>query len=240
MTNQRKVGRWASLFGQRMSFQKEIASAKEIGVRWTQIGDENYGQLDVEIDPIPGWLTPMWGSDDQWLYLRRPEGVWKFALPNNNPNHSVQLCFRNQDGQSLGSDSIGTEIRSLGGWFWSMDTHTPINAADIDDEVQGWAEEDRAPADQLGGYLDQIVEVKPGMTMIQVGDEFGQPPLFSTDGDWLVATDQQGWRVAYSLRNCSKAKAALDQKELWLLFSGPCMKSWSTRVELGSFAEQST
>ena len=236
MTKQRKVGRWASLFGQRMSFHKEIASAKEIGARWEILGNRDYRQLDIEIDYIPGWLPTMWGSDDHWLYLRRPEGVWKFALPNIQAD-TTQLCFIGTDGNHLWADGIGQHIKSMGGWFWSMDTDHPREAADRDDEVQDWAEGDQAPADQLGGYLDEIIEEKPGMILIQVGDDFGEPPSFATDGDWLVATDQQGWRVAYSLKNCSKAKAALDRNELWLLFSGPCMKSWSTRVELGSFAE---
>lgn len=234
MAKQRKVGRWAGLFGQRMSFQKEILSAKEIGARWSLLSEGDWSQLNAELDPIAGWLPPMWGSDDRWLYLRRPEGVWKFAIADLGDGASVQLRFRGSDGQSLGSHGIGRQIRSLGGWFWSIDTDTPMDAADRDDEVQGWAEQEGAPADQLGGHLGQSLAIEPGKTVIKVGDEFVEAPTFRIHGDWLVASDKKDWRVAYSLKDCPEALAALGRGELWLSFGSPWLRTWAVKVELTS------
>lgn len=236
MAIQRKIGRWAGLFGQRVSFQKETLSAKEIDVKWSLLCEGDWSQLNAELDPIAGWLPPMWGSDDRWLYLRRPEGVWKFAIPDLGDGASVQLRFRGPDGQSLGSYGIGPQIRSLGGWFWSMDTDNPMDAAGRDDEVQGWAEEEGAPADQLGGLLDQVLTIEPGRTVIKVGDEFAEAPTFQTHGDWLIATDKKDWRVAYSLRDCQEALAALDRGELWLSFGSPWLRAWAVKVELTSLS----
>lgn len=235
MAMEKKLGRWGGLFGKRMSFQKEIFSAKEIGARWSLQSEGEWSQVNVELDPIAGWLAPMWGSDDRWLYLRRPEGIWKCAIPNLGAGAPVQLCFTGVDGKSWGSDCIGRQIRAMGGWFWSMNTDCPMDAADNDDEVQRWAEEDGAPADQLGGRLDQALVIEPGKTVIKVGDEFAEAPSFQIHGDWLVASDKKGWRVAYFLKDCPEALGALGRGELWLAYGSPWMMAWEVKVELASF-----
>lgn len=240
MAMERKVGRWGGLFGQRMSFQKEILSAKEIGARWSLLREGEWCQLNVELDPVAGWLPPLWGSDDRWLYLRRPEGVWKCAIPDLLDGVSAQLRFRGADGKGLGSVSIGQRIHSMGGWFWSMDTDTPVDAADSDDEVQAWSKQEGAPADQLGGRLDQVLASEPGKTVVKVGDEFAEAPTFQNHGDWLVAADKKGWRVAYSLKDCAEALAALGRGELWLSFGSPWMRAWEVKVELASLLAKKT
>src|SRR5471030_584170 len=96
------IGRWSALFNGRTSFKDEVGSAIEIGAKWNR----SARQRDIILDEIPGWLTPLWGSDRQWLYIRRPEGVWKTKIPPNFEADTPILLYQKRS-DAAGARSIG-------------------------------------------------------------------------------------------------------------------------------------
>lgn len=230
---------WSGLFEGRKSFEEEIGHAVEIDARW----EFHDGQLDIFLDGIPGWLPPLWGSDEEWMYFRRPEGVWKTRIPAMIPPGPASIYCRADPARAtskfVGGEYIGRIGRKMGGWISGPHAQAVLNAADLDYERspqgQGWA--DGLVADAVGCMLDNVLEDAPGRVVVRAGDLFAQAPVFSVSGEWLLATDpDSGWTVAYGLAEGSVAERALRQRLLCLRFGSVWLAPFDVNVEIGPVA----
>lgn len=217
----RRMGRWSKLFGKFLSFEEEAASAREIESKW-KLGLDGR-QLDVVIEPIAGYASPAWGSDRQWLYLRRPEGIWKTRLPEAAEGDWIMLCQRSEGREVLGSLSFPTGLLGDGGWHWRDEG--PCSARDIDDlhsPVMGCPDD----ATEMWEPLWDVVEVAQGRTLLSAGEAFGPEELsFSRSGDWLLAVDASKARtVAFDTSKSKAARRGLDEGTLWLRLQGEWMR----------------
>lgn len=241
MTTRNPLGQWTRLFGKPLSFDREVEMAVEIRAEWSF--DEESNQRDIVIDPIPGWPPPMWGSDDAWLYLRRPEGVWKTKLPKDKLLAApTYLYARVEDSDDatlmLGGLALGDDIHCMGGWLRGSQNITRLDAVDVDEHIREAAERENTPANELGGLLDAVVERKPGRMVVDVGDWFDRQPSFEHHGEWLVFLDRQSGRsVGFSLRGCQAVQDAMANGHLWLRFSGQWMRPFLARVDIASAAK---
>jgi hypothetical protein len=215
-------------------FDNETAHAISIEAQW----DIKVGLADpywtVSIMHLPGWVSPLWGADNQFVYFRRPEGVWKSEIPVGVKNEMTTLHV----GGRLPSDRIGSmpladTIRDRTAWHSSMGfLRSPL---DIDEDRviknrQAYA--GAYFADFLGPALCRFSPESDDTRLVaEADDDFGHPPTFTRNNDWLFATDGQSGRVvAYSLDQSAAARKALDQGLLWLRFSGPFLTPFMVHV----------
>ncbi|WP_124450427.1 hypothetical protein [Paucibacter sp. KBW04] len=229
MVNARQIGRWSKLFGKWLSFEEEVASAREIASKW-KLGLEGK-QLDAVIEPIAGYASPAWGSDSQWLYLRRPEGVWKTRLPQTVEGDWVMLCQKDANQGVLGALSFKTDFLGDGGWHWKDEG--PLSAREIDDlhmPIIGCPDD----ATEIWEPLWEVVEIANGRTLLSAGEAFGDEELsFSRSGDWLLAMDASKARnVAFDTSKSKAAKRGLEDGTLWLRLQGEWMQSRDIQVNL--------
>lgn len=226
MEDKPKIGRWCALCGPNASYADEVAAA--VVVASTASGDHE--QIDITIrDPLPGWETPLWGADRDWLYLRRPEGVWKTRLPKIPQRAEVLLCVRDPNTQEeYKSTMLGGDLSPTNGWRrWRGQ---PASPATMDATLRP-AGIESLPFDEAGCPLLGVVERKGAAAWLDAGDAFCSPPIARRVGRWIVATDcKTGRRVGFGLPSPSEAELALDHGELWLRFSGDLLAPVDCRV----------
>lgn len=201
----KQIGRWVKPFGGRRSFAQEISGAEEIHAEWT-IKPE---YMNVIVDHIDGWVEPLWGSDQNWLYLRRPEGVWKTKIPSDTPHaREAYIYQKNAEGFGvLGGLSIGASIINQGGWIRRAADGELIDAADLDAEESPISHGVELDVQRLRSPCGRELEATRERLILDLGDGFDRAPKFSKQGNWLVAHD-----VA---TNQSEAYQMDDDPDLW-------------------------
>lgn len=218
-----QTGRWTEQFGANEPFANELARAVEISHAWNDIGT----QVFVELERMPGWLRPLWAFHDGWLYLRRPEGVWKTKPPALLTELPIVLCQKPPEGKYLGSEYIGDRFLPTRGWMRGAGEAT--SPAEMDDELSaiGYG----VAADEVGDGLTEVIEDTPARYLMAAGDLFDCPPAITVDGQWLVCADAaSGRRAAYSLESDPHAKKALRDGRLWLRFGGPYLEPFAVKA----------
>ena len=225
MQTRERPGRWTSLLGGERSFAEEAESAKIIASK-ARLHD---GQLDIELgDPLPGWVVPLWSVDRDWLYLRRPEGVWKTRLPRHKPGHPVVLWARRSDQDPTRGTFIGDDLRPRTGWAYRAGV--PMTPADMDARKAA-NPASNCPAGEIGTTLTREVDRSGSRVVYSVGEEFGEPPILVEAGDWILGADRAGARsVAFRIKGADNALIALRHEELWLRFSGDLLAPFDARV----------
>lgn len=228
MSKTLKAGAWTRGFGADSNFERETKLAIEIGAKW----ESSEWRRCIALDPIPGWLEPLWGSDKEWLYIRRPEGVWKTRIPSDfhdGDNRSIMIyCRANgehlDESRSLGGEFIGPSVLDRPGWICGLAVDDPIDAATMDAR--------RAPAtwgcdvdaDELVYQWGRFVREDHDRLVLTGGDAFAKPPAFTFEGGWLIGADvDSGRRVVFQFREkwpyhreLRAGRISLSFRSLWL------------------------
>lgn len=211
MEKRKPVNIWADLFGGRRSFEVEVNNAKEIGARWESDGI----QRNIIVENIPGWLEPLWGTDNNWLYLRRPEGVWKTRIPDGFDGATPIYLCQQIDDDVLGMLSLGQSIFGNKGWIRGISVGQPMDAADMDD--LGRHENQDVDADFYSPGWGSALGFDGDEMLVDGGGHFNQIPQFWMEGDWLIAEDSNSRRrVAYPLEGYRAHRKALEDGKLWI------------------------
>jgi hypothetical protein len=212
------IGRWTALFGPTSSFCDEIAKAVEVrsDLRLREIeglGGE-FSCVEILLPDLPGRDEYLWASDKKWLYVRRPEGVWKTGLPIE---HLDRICVLRQlaaSGKTFGGMQLGRDPRdcsNLPGWRRRREP-TTLAAMDFPYGL------DEA-GNEIGPTLSEAVEVAGGRVVMRAGPEFSEPPdAWVWLGDTLHAS-RQGRVVSYPVSPALDLRPTADRGDLWLRFS---------------------
>ena len=224
-------GRWTALFNRQTDFSDEIHHAREIGAQWKR----SPHQRDIILDEIPGWLPPLWGSDKHWLYIRRPEGIWKARIPADFHDHTPALLYQHRTRSAgmatVGALSIGEDLFDRGGWHSARGSKNIAGAFEKDLERHPSSLGVTLAVDAIGGDLWDALPLKGDGLLLKAGDDFCSEPAFTMQGDWLIAQDRDtGWTIAYLLEPNSDARKALDDGALWLRFRGPWLRTLDVNV----------
>lgn len=218
-----QAGRWTERFQLCENYEAELKAAIEVEHRWKDTG----AQVTVELDALPGWLSPLWSLEKGWLYIRRPEGVWKTRLPNERTGLPVVFCQRFADGSIRGDEFIGENLSSTGGWM--RGPGEPKSPVELDRE--GSPEGSNADADEIARPLFNVVENTPERYVMRAGELFERPPKATSDENWVICRDPAtGRRIAYGVDSHPQARRALREGRLWLLFSGPYIDPFMIHV----------
>lgn len=221
-----KTGRWCALFGRPMSFAEEIKRAVEVSAIATLFGP----QVHIAIEPpLPGWEVPLWGSDGQWLYLRRPEGVWKTRLPLAHADLQASICIKDPNmTEWLGSTFIGTDWVGVAGWV--MREGEPCSPADLD----AAASPSKAPGyevDEIGFPLLKRISTDDGRAVFHAGAAFSSAPKLWVDRKAVIGQDEAtGRRVAFGTNGTEAAEVLASGGDLWLRFSGDMLLPVDAKV----------
>lgn len=229
----KRTGRWGAMFEGRSSFHDEADRSVEIGAKWIV----QPGQVDIVLDEIPGWLPPMWGSDHEWLYLRRPEGVWKTRLPSKLKGDSINLLHQQRSNgdpthSTYGGMVMGHSILNQPGWVRGRDVENPMDAAERDERALPSNRGFDLDADAVGNAWGKLVSSEPARLVVDAGDFFCSEPSFAIQGDWLLATDpMSGYRVGFPLTSPA-LRTRIEAGELWLFFSNRWFRGIEVHVRL--------
>ena len=111
---------WVGNLDRERSFEDEVKLARRVESEWTVMPSATEGVEPVwlvVVDPLPGWLRPLWACDRRFLYLRRPEGIWKVELPRPLDLKQVQLAIRStKDNEPRGRMLLGWPDGYASGW----------------------------------------------------------------------------------------------------------------------------
>jgi len=221
---------WTKGFDPEGIFENDIAHAIPIEAEWRLDTACSNPSWTVSILGIPGWTSPLWGTDDHFIYFRRPEGVWKTRIPEEVQDEMTLLLVRGYSpSHRSGTIPLADDIRCQPAWHGSMGfLRSPL---DIDNDraikdSPGYA--GAHSADFLGPALCRFSpDSDASRLIVEAEDDFDRPPTFSRNQDWLFATDSQSSRVvAYSLEQSAAARKALDNGALWLRYAGPFLSSF--------------
>lgn len=231
MTTSETKGRWTSLFKRHTKFTDELSQALEIGAKW----ERSPHQRDIILDEIPGWLPPLWGSDAHWLYIRRPEGIWKTKIPAGFDSNTPILLYQNRTNPAgtrpVGALSIGANLVNQGGWNSARSDERKASAFEMDLERHPSHLGVNLDVEAIGQDLWEALPSEHEGLLLKAGDDFCHEPLFRMRGDWLIAQDRQtGWRIAYFIESGSEARKALDAGSLWLRFRSPWLRTLDVQV----------
>lgn len=202
-------------------FEEEIASAIEVGARWKR------GVLGswIEFDPIPGWKEPLWGSDSQWLYLRRPEGVWRAKLdkfPSGDGNFDLYIRHPKTNAL-LGDKTLFPKLANQGGWHRSRGNGAPMSASSMDQD-QTTLSSLPVKVDRAKTLAGEVLAYEPDRVVLRMGDSFARPPKFRLENNWLIAEDMEsGFIEGYPLGQNTMADSALLGKKLWFCYGSRWM-----------------
>lgn len=220
-----KIGRWEALCGATHPFLTEADQALPAQ---TTISGAGQPQVDVWLSqPLPGFSTPLWGFDGVSIYLRQPEGIWKFEAPNLAGAETLMIC---QNGKPGALGGLGLDVKWLAvpsGWRDGEDG--PLAARALDEARRPPA---GCPCVATEAWpLTRILDHSAQRTLIDAGEAFGQPPsrVWAQDG-WLLAADVGGRVVAFDLSAHRHARAALEAEKLWLRFHGPWLGAFEVRA----------
>lgn len=238
MARPKQMGQWARLFGRKIAFHEEARKAAEIGAAW----ERDHGQRDIVLDEIPGWLAPLWGVHGDWLYIRRPEGVWKTRIPLGFSHDDVSLIRIHQRApktagaiHTLGGTVIGRSLQSHGGWIQGNAIGKPMDAWEMDERASPAARGFDVEADAVGSAWGALASSEEGRLVVDGGDYFAKPPSFRLVDDWLMASDAEtGRTVAFAMHGYAAYAEALKTGKLWLRFESMWLRSFDAQVMLAS------
>lgn len=231
MGNSTKTGIWSKTSGKNLSFEQEVERAIEISADWTVgIGGR---QINVTVGRLDGHWTPAWGSDEHWMYLKRPEGIWKFKCQPEMRGDWLMISQRVNDQLLPGALSIKTSQLGRGGWQWDGEEAL---SADMLDALLTPIPECPAEATEMWAPLCEVIEYSAEKVVVKAGEAFDAPSdaasiECSAHGNWVLVRGPASSRVAAF--DMSKSKAVREGAKagnLWLRFDGPWMRPFEVRV----------
>jgi hypothetical protein len=220
-----KLGHWCKLHGE-LPFEDDIKLAVEVDSTH-ELFD---GQLIIEIhDPIAGCEVPLWASDADWLYLRRPEGIWKAKLPNEHVWTSATLHVKSPGSETYLPTVIGAE--SLPSTKWRYRLNKYCQPAEMD-RMRAAPAILIGAAMELGRPLVAPPIAENGNLIFKVGTEFDARPDLFYDSKWIfgfVRSDPHRV-VAFEHFDDPVILDAFLQGTLRLRFSGDLLLPMDVRV----------
>jgi hypothetical protein len=233
-----RPGRWHKRFdsGIDSTFEAEIDAAKLVDAEWQThsgpLGADRSGYVNVVFDKLPGWLEPVWASDEKWLYLRRPEGTWKTPIPDRLQPAGPLFLVDRVPGQAdsgrrtrLGRVSTVAEC-----WMDGFAQPVDVGARDCMDAVAS------LDVDFLGTHLGQPKSDGDRLLAL-AGDDFQSPPDFKLAGDWLIANDRAlDLSCAYHIGGIEPIAKAMEQGALWIRYQGIFVPTFDVQARLASAA----
>lgn len=215
MLTKQKKGRWTSLIAEELSFRKQVAHAIEVGSKIELISipgmESEYSYVEIVVDNIPGWDEPLWATDDRWIFLRRPEGIWKTALPLQHLGRIGVVYQLGCSANKLGGTEIGRDFGSKEQWHFCRQ---PTEPSELD---YPFGVDDGGS--ELGPMLIDARAGRPGALTLSAGPAFGTPPKFwRFDHDRLVATGQDGRVVVFPIPESLDLEPIAKAGKLWLRF----------------------
>lgn len=211
-----RQGRWSSLFDDALPFKEQIACAVEVGSAIELVSipgmEAEHSYVEIVLDDIPGWEEPLWATDGRWLYVRRPQGIWKTLLPREHLNR-IGVVYQKRTGfeKRFGGTQIG---RDFGGKpHWSL-CRQPTEPFELDLPLG-------ADADgvELGAMLIDAVNGPPNRLTLSAGPAFGDAPVaWRFEHGRLLATGRDGRRVAFPIADGFDLAPIAMAGKLWLRF----------------------
>ncbi|MDY0747938.1 hypothetical protein SNE35_25780 [Paucibacter sp. R3-3] len=222
------TGHWTRLFGKALAFHDEIAHAAEISAEWSN--DTDPGQWGARIDGLPGHMSFAWGSDSAWIYLRRPEGIWKLRIPDDAQTKTIVLWQRADSGVAFGQLFIDAPERGSGGWNW--DHLSSASCADIDAEFEPTSDCPREAHEEWPAIY--AVRRADGQIIVAEAGECSDGRdvdlhLRGESADWIVGVERNSGR-RFALPLSQHLQASALQGKLWLRFSGNWQEAREVRV----------
>lgn len=190
---------------------------------------DSLGQMNLfQTLPLPGWKMPLFAHVGGFLFLRRPEGVWKLPCPSEQDQPTV-AHLPSMDGKKFVPFSVGMPSRDCGRWHrLSGDPATP-------EQMDGWG---RCPAgveaDELGAALLNPPKIEGGQVIFEAGDGFTRAPVLTYDGSrWIYGQGQDGRRLAFDALDIPWAQQAIDDGSLMLRFTSRFFSPFDAPVSPG-------
>lgn len=212
-----KSGRWTSLFGRPMSFNEEIKRAIEVSaeIRLREIAgfEPEHSYVLIVFDNLPGRDEPLWATDDEWLYLRRPEAIWKTRLPFEHLNRIAMIYQTRDHGEKLyGGARLGRNFSHCDGWR-RRDLKTEPSELDFPYGIDNEGFE-------IGPTLCKVLEHELGRLVVDAGAAFGESPIrWWASAGKLCAEGKDGRVVAFPIQQPLDFLSRAENKELWLRFT---------------------
>lgn len=223
MTNQNGGGgRWTRLFGRPTLFSEDARRAKEVTSTVQMFGAgelEDFQYVMVIFEGLDGWERPLWASDGEWLYLRRPQGIWKTRLPEDHRDR-IGMIGQRRGGSSkiYGGVQIGRDFSNAPAWHVHMQETEPESM----DTFYG------LPKDgyEAGPMISEWIENDGPRVFMNAGDVFGSPPSSCkfVDGG-IQAEDAGGRKVRFPIDRSINIEPPALGGHLWLRF-GHGSTSW--------------
>lgn len=211
-------GQWLQLFGRPTTFKEDTRRAERIGSS-IELLDISAIQPDLRyvkiiFDEIAGWEEPLWGTDDRWLYLRRPQGVWKTPLPLEHLGRVGIVYQRRGGGGTHGGTQLGRNFGGKNSWRMMFSEATPEEL----DEPR------RFDGDgcEIGPMLLYTARGERDIVYLLGGSKFGSMPAScSLDAGYVRVVDASGQAVKFQLGPCFDMGALVahcKMGKLWMRF----------------------
>ena len=227
-------GQWLQLFGRPTTFKEDTRRAEQIGSS-VELLDISASQPDLRyvkiiFDEIPGWEEPLWGTDEKWLYLRRPQGVWKTPLPLEHLGRVGIVYQRRGGGGTHGGTQLGRNFGGKSSWRMMDSEATPEEL----DRPQMFD----ADGCEIGPMLFDAKLGERENTYLLAGPTFGHMPSWcAMDGAFIKVGDGPSRVVKCALApsfDLAALCAHCKSGKLWLRFE--ChMQKWRDPIEIKVF-----
>lgn len=222
MMNNNDCGRWLSLFGRPTTFAEDAKKAKAISSTFQLFGktsDGDYQYIKIVCDEIDGWEVPLWGSDGEWLYLRRPQGVWKTRLPAECEGRTGLVGQRRRGGaDSIGELRIRAKSWNDPAWhFWDKKVEPEEMDGFYGPPVDGY---------EIASLVDSCVFSDEARIVMDGGDVFGEPPKKCVYAQGCILLEgHNGRRVMLPVAAAYDLETPVRLGKLWLRF-GADSRCW--------------
>lgn len=216
MSNQSQKGRWSAPFDSKLNFGEQVATAKHVNSDIELVavaGLENeHSYVEIIVGDIPGWDEPLWATDDRWLYLRRPEGIWKTELPLQHlERKGVIYQRRGNSEKKFGGTQIGSNFNGVEVWHYCKKPTDPLEL-DFPYGRDGDGKE-------IGMMLIDACSGQPGTLTLSAGPAFGLPPKsWRFELGRLIAIGQDERVVVFPIPESFDLEPIAKAGKLWLRF----------------------
>lgn len=216
MSNQSPKGRWSGLFNDEMNFRQQVAAAVHVDSDIELVSipglEDDHSYVEIIVGDIPGWDEPLWATDDRWLYLRRPEGIWKTELPLLHLGRKGVIYQRRGNSEiKFGGTQMGQNFNGKSTWHFCRKPTSPM-------ELDFPCGRD-SDGFELGPMLLDACSGQPGMLTLSAGPAFGTPPKsWRFEQRRLVATGQDGRVVVFPIPESFEIESIAKAGKLCLRF----------------------
>lgn len=194
------MGRWTGLFGRPTLFSEDARAAKEVQAKITAfgVGDlPDFQCVEIAFVGIDGWEPPVWGSDGTWIYLRRPQGVWKARLPGDiDGRMGVISEIKSGGSKSYGRAQIGKGFGNRPAWH--------VLDHEIDPSSLDWFYGPIEDGWEAGPLLSRIFKGDDGRPVADARSVFGGPAQVDEcrfDGKHIYAVGSDGRKIKFTLEH---------------------------------------